>query len=520
MAWWRRKAKNAPEDQEPGVPSEPEDDRGPSDESTDQENRLPGGFIIMDEDAARPADDPSRSPYWRNTHPEHRFRSFTHLKREDLGRLHKEISDARMDLYMLFHLALENDIQSINFEPAADSFRVRMKSGREWETVLEGERKRFDAIVSELGRMIMDDPEFLPTFRWPHTGVINIDYPDGDWKAAICESLPGIDGPIIHVYFQSSGEKGFVLDLDNLGIRHVDLVKIKSAVDQPKGLVVIAGPTGAGKSVLCYSALVRAQMRGRSVATVERPKKFLLPGAVQVGLHGSKNYVDGMAIALAHDPDVLMLQEADGMRGLLPVLEEARNRLLIIGYHNYNSISMLRLLMSAVYRKDEISQAFEAGTGEYTAARALAERLLLVTGSRLLPRLCPHCRVAHTLDPGALQKAGMTSRQGHNYHHYGTTGCEACGHAGFAGLESVFEVLPVTPAVLEAAEACLRAADGNRDETDPDELDTAYLDAQRALEQTALREGMRPMRHVGLDKVLEGKVRLKDVLMKTPAPFA
>jgi hypothetical protein len=222
------------------------------------------------------------------------------------------------------------------------------------------------------------------------------------------------------------------------------------------------------------------------------------------------------AVLEKYEPDVIMLQEADGMMGLLPLLEEAKNRLIIVGYHSYNALRMLQNLLMAVYEKGHPRQGYKLGTDEYAPARAMVERLLLVTGSRLLPANCFHCRKSRPLAPEALEKAGMNPEPGHLYHHYVTLGCNACGHTGFTGKEPIFEVMPVTPAILDACEAWLQAADESGDPAASEEINRAHDDARANLAETARREGMRPMRLVALDKVLEGGIRLNSTLVETP----
>jgi len=516
MAWWRRKKKRAPESEEgPDRESTVEEETLPANDSFPREIGVPEGFIVVDEDAARPADDPTRSPFWRDSHPEHRFFSQTRLTREELHSPPPDLSQARRTLYNIMDAGLRHNACCANLEPHSDSFRVRFKLEGTWCTVLEGKGDEFEAIWKELAVMLFEDPVWFHGYGHPNWRVIEIDFPDGAWMPVVFRWVWGTDGPIINAQFASAGEKGFVLDLDNLGIRQVDLVKIKRALDRPKGLILVCGPTGAGKSVLCYSALVRAQLQGRSVATVERPKKFLLPGTVQVGVEPEQTFRDGLEEALADDPEVLMFQDLWHHEDLLPALQQADRRLVICGYHRFSAVFALRSLLQAVCHgldKEKDHSEF-LSPQDQILPEALAQRLLLVTGSRLLPRLCPHCSVSYPLEVASLGKTTWEPPAGKTLVHFGTRGCTACNHSGFAGTEGIFEVLEVTPAIRTMI-SWFKKADDMYGDAEGD-----YDKPERLLESRAMEEGMRPMRHVALDKVLEGKIRLRHVLQEIPKPY-
>ncbi len=515
MAWWRRKQKKSPDSNGPDRESPGAEGSHFLDDSSPRDVGVPEGFVVVDEDAARPANDPTRSPFWRDSHPEHRFFALNPLKREDLHSPPPGISPARRTLYEIIDTGLIARAGSINLEPYLKTFRVRFHLQEGWKTVMEGEYSDFKAICEELGSLVFGKPDALYETVFHQIGATEIDYQNGEFIGVVCKSIWGTDGPIVNIYFQSSGEKGFVLDLDNLGIREPDLVKIKRALDRPKGLILVCGPTGAGKSVLCYSSLVRAQLQGRRVVTLERPKKFVLPGAVQVGVEPRHTFRDGLDKALAHDPDVLMFQDISDNEDLLPALQQADQRLVICGYHRWSAISALRSLFQSFclgLDKDKDHSEY-LSPGNQIRPEALAQRLLLVTGSRLLSRLCPHCKTGKPFEANFVKRAGIKAVEGLPLAHYFTTGCEACGQTGYAGIESVFEVLEVTPVIREMISRF------NKDIDTQDCPEKDYERPEQLLEARAIEEGMRPMYYLAMDKVLEGRIKLRHVLMEIPKPY-
>jgi len=516
MAWWRRKAKRAPDPDGAGRESPQAREFLSHGDTSPGDVGVPEGFIVVDDDAAPEKEDPRHSPFWHDSHPEHRFECLTRLPREELRSPLPDISRARRTLYEILDAGLARRVYTINIEPHSGTFRARLHLDDGWHTMLKGGRDEFKALNRELNSMAFGSPEGTGERRLPQIGLFEIIYPDGDWKTANCRWMPGTDGPIINIYFQPSGEKGFVLDLDNLGIRDGDVEKIKRAGDRPKGLIVASGPTGAGKSVLCYSLLVRAQLQGRSVATIERPKKFILPGALQVGLEPGLDYWTKFSEALADDPDVFMVQDPMGQTDLVAVLGEAQHRLVITALHQNNAASTIVRFMQLHPRDTEKDEAVKRYFPDpRVIPDVLATHLLLTTGSRLLGRLCPHCQKGQRFNPNFVKRMGIQALEGRPLAHYFTTGCEACGQWGFAGIESVFEVLEVTPDMHDIIRGHHMLSTPPGRDADWEHL----YEAGPLLEERARAEGMRPMFYVGMDKVMEGRIRLYDLLTDTPEPY-
>ncbi len=88
---------------------------------------------------------------------------------------------------------------------------------------------------------------------------------------------------------------------------------VHESLAQPYGAVVVAGPTGSGKSSTLYSMLNerRASRPDTSIVTVEDPVEFLLPDVTQVSVLPRFGF--GFATALyglmRQDPDVIMIGE-------------------------------------------------------------------------------------------------------------------------------------------------------------------------------------------------------------------
>ncbi len=108
--------------------------------------------------------------------------------------------------------------------------------------------------------------------------------------------------------------KRLPLALDKLGFNKEQFKKITTISENKNGLVVICGPTGAGKSTTAAAILIDIERRRQSavkIISLEDPPEYLLPGITQIRIDEKIN--NSFSNALIHvfrqDPDVLMIGE-------------------------------------------------------------------------------------------------------------------------------------------------------------------------------------------------------------------
>ena len=102
-----------------------------------------------------------------------------------------------------------------------------------------------------------------------------------------------------------------LLDLDLLGIPPKQRAEIDEIVSHPRGLVLMVGPTGSGKSTTLYSMLNALNRPDRKLITLEDPIEYGLTGITQIPIDttGGKSFADGLRSVLRLDPDVVMVGE-------------------------------------------------------------------------------------------------------------------------------------------------------------------------------------------------------------------
>ncbi|MHB8766368.1 MAG: type IV pilus twitching motility protein PilT [Deferrisomatales bacterium] len=157
-----------------------------------------------------------------------------------------------------------------------------------------------------------------------------------------------------------------------------------------RGLVVVTGPTGSGKSTTLAAMIHRRNTeRSDHIITLEDPLEFLhddlrcLVNQREVGRH-AKSFARGLRAALREDPDVLLVGEMRDLDTISLALTAAETGLLVLATLH---------TQSAAKTVDRIIDAFPAD--QQPQARAmLAESLQGVVAQVLLRRADGRGRVA------------------------------------------------------------------------------------------------------------------------------
>ena len=102
-----------------------------------------------------------------------------------------------------------------------------------------------------------------------------------------------------------------MLNLDRLGIRGNERKEIDSIISHPRGMVLMVGPTGSGKSTTLYSMISALNTTDRKIITLEDPIEYGITGISQIPVDttNGQNFADHLRSVLRLDPDVVMVGE-------------------------------------------------------------------------------------------------------------------------------------------------------------------------------------------------------------------
>ena len=123
------------------------------------------------------------------------------------------------------------------------------------------------------------------------------------------ETVPTIYGQDIVVRLFNFDES--LLNLDFLGMDGWERKEIDEVISHPRGMVLMVGPTGSGKSTTLYSIINALNSPERKIITLEDPVEYSIPGISQIPVDtsGGDSFADKLRAVLRLDPDVIMVGE-------------------------------------------------------------------------------------------------------------------------------------------------------------------------------------------------------------------
>ena len=132
-----------------------------------------------------------------------------------------------------------------------------------------------------------------------------------------------------------------LLNLDLLGIPDQQRKEIDEVISHPRGMVLMVGPTGSGKSTTLYSMLNALNTTDRKLITLEDPIEYGLTGISQIPINttGGQSFADGLRAVLRLDPDVVMVGEIRDQDTAKTAIQASITGHLVLSSFHANSTS-------------------------------------------------------------------------------------------------------------------------------------------------------------------------------------
>ncbi len=330
---------------------------------------------------------------------------------------------------------IEREASDIHIEPTAQQPRVRFRVNgllQDWSEPVPPSvsMKALTARVKVLAGLDITER------RTPQDGRIGINAARREIDLRV-STLPANRGEKIALRILEAS--GSTRPLDSIFFEPQSLAAIRRALNRPYGGLIVAGPTGSGKTSSMYSILNERKITrpDTNILMVEDPIEYRLPGVVQTQVNPGVGltFASVLRAMLRQDPDVIVVGETRDHETAVLALEAAMTgHLLLTSLHANNA-------MAALQRMENLG-----------CSRALiGQSVALVLVQRLVRKLCSACRKLDPAAPALLESliARKIVDRGEQLLPR-PVGCDACAGTGYVGRAVVVETLQLTDAVREA----------------------------------------------------------------------
>jgi type II secretory ATPase GspE/PulE/Tfp pilus assembly ATPase PilB-like protein len=326
-------------------------------------------------------------------------------------------------LNTLVEEAVKARASDIHIEPEADRLRVRYRIDgilHEVTSLPLGAHGPLISRIKILSGMNIADP------RRPQDGQFSLvsSGRDVDIRVATISTIHG-ETAVLRLLDKSMA----VLSLSQIGFLPESQEKFESILMAPYGMILLSGPTGAGKTTTLYAAVNSLDKVGRNIITIEDPVEYHFQGInqIQINLKAGVTFAGGLRAIVRLDPDIILVGEIRDSETADIATQSA-----LTGH----------LVLSSVHANDTVGVLFrliDLGVEPFLICSAV----VCIVAQRMVRRVCPNC--ARKVTVPLVEQAAYHRETGEERSEfdYGA-GCRACTYTGYLGRTAIFEILTIS----------------------------------------------------------------------------
>lgn len=302
---------------------------------------------------------------------------------------------------------------------------------------------------------------------------IPIDYRTVDIRVSL---IPTVHGEKAVLRILDRQER--LMQFEHLGFQKEHLMQIRQMIQQPAGIVLITGPTGAGKTSTLYAALHEMNKEEVNIITIEDPVEQILKGINQLQVHKQvgMTFASGLRSILRQDPNIIMIGEIrDQETAQVAIRAALTGHLVLSTLHTNDSVSTVMRLIDMGIEPFLVSSALNG-----------------VVAQRLVRKVCLECK--ETITPTSYEQTVFANKGIELENLQRGRGCSHCQMTGYKGRIALHEVFILNDALRKII-------------TTDHDTTTLKIAAKKA--------GMRSLLEDGLHKISQGLTTLEEVLKVT-----
>jgi len=369
--------------------------------------------------------------------------------------------------------AVNDGASDIHLEPQHPEMRVRYRINGILHDITTIPKYIEPPIVSRIKLLADMD---ITERRRPQDGHIAIDVEGRQIDLRVSTVLT-INGEKIVI--RVLNKETMLIDLEQLGLSSQQEDAFKSFIAHPYGMILITGPTGSGKTTTLYAVLKQLDSLTRNIVTIENPVEYEMPSInqIQVNPYVDITFAAALRTIVRQDPDIIMVGEIRDFETADIAIQAALTGHLVFSTLHTNDApgAIVRLLDMGV-------QPF------FTASAVIG-----VAAQRLVRTICPECKESYRPSRAELQWLDLPDNRADlkpvPILSRGK-GCNFCFNTGYRGRTGIFEVLKIDEDIRGLILTQAPASE---------------------IRKVALTKGMKSLREMGREKVLQGISTVEEV---------
>ncbi|GJL78392.1 MAG: hypothetical protein NPINA01_13810 [Nitrospinaceae bacterium] len=409
---------------------------------------------------------------------------------EESHAIRSEVQDSSSDrsgqlFDEIISIAIGQGVTDIHIEPGMDDKNLLVRLRKEGACrVFEEIPSHFQKdIISHVKKLADLDPSVT---KLPQNGkfVWSQGHNKYELSIVVFPTIGDLEDAMIRVTQVGKSVPEF-MSMTDMEFSDPNLDKIMSRIHTSKGLILVTGPEGTGKTTSLHALLNHLNTPDKKIVTAENPVEIVQTGLRQLQMNEENglNYALALETFLLGNPDIILLGEIDKDETLKLCVEAAKQRLVFTSMKGKSTMDAIRKMREMHIDPDLLADAF-----------------VLIMAQKLVPSLCDHCKEDYHPSPDEFNMLEKFygdknfSELGFQYNDNLTlkkaVGCKQCIFTGYSGEIALQEVLERTPEL-------------NR------------LIAQKApmeeIHNQALQDGMITLNQDGIYKIMNGDCDFKKI---------
>jgi type IV pilus assembly protein PilB len=267
-----------------------------------------------------------------------------------------------------------------------------------------------------------------------------------------------------------------LISLEGLGFSSDTYESYEKTLHSPYGMIIVAGPTGSGKTTTLYASLQELDNQQKNIVTIEDPVEYTFANINQTQINklADITFANGLRAVLRQDPDVILVGEIrDRETAEIAVQSALTGHLVLSSLHATSTVgALLRFIDMGI-------EGF-----------LISSSVIGIVAQRLVRKVCETCKREYepTQDEVQFGQSLGVDIPKRLYHGHG---CGRCNLTGYFDRIGVYENLPIN-----------------------DEIKRLVIDraGEKELRKAALDEGMVPLRRDAWDKATKGITTVQEII--------